>query len=378
MFQTKLANRGSASATATKSAASLNAICPYYTMFPLEFPLRVLKAGAERGDWVADPFCGRGTTNFAARLLGLPSVGIDSSPVAVALTKAKLARARASDVVRVAKGILDAIPRHVSVPEGDFWFLAYERSVLRKLCWLRKDLIRDCTSDARILLRAIVLGALHGPRTETALSYFSNQCPRTYAPKPDYAVRFWRRRRMTPPPLDVIELIRTRAKRYLQEQPQRVSCRVELGDSRKTAAWEGRRIRWIVTSPPYYGMRTYIADQWLRSWFVGGPSRVEYARPADELSHASSEHFADELRKVWRGLLPHCHPDAKLVIRFGGIRDRDVNTLELLKASILHSGWRLTTIVAAGTADSGKRQSRQFLREDTAPKAEHDYYAVLA
>jgi hypothetical protein len=125
-------------------------------------------------------------------------------------------------------------------------------------------------------------------------------------------------------------------------------------------------------------MRTYVADQWLRSWFVGGPSEVEYARPSDELSHASPDKFAGELKKVWRGLVPHCLDSAKLVIRFGGIRDRDVDTVELLKSSIQESGWRLTTVISAGSADSGRRQSRQFLKKDTTPKAEHDYYAVLA
>ena len=72
---------------------ALNAVCPYYTMYPLDFPLRVLKKHGKRGDWVIDPFCGRGTTNFAARLLEMPSVGVDSSPVAAALAKAKLATA---------------------------------------------------------------------------------------------------------------------------------------------------------------------------------------------------------------------------------------------------------------------------------------------
>jgi hypothetical protein len=67
-----------------------------------------------------------------------------------------------------------------------------------------------------------------------------------------------------------------------------------------------------------------------------------------------------------------------MVIRFGGIRDRDVDTVDLLKNSIRDSGWRLTTIHAAGNADSGKRQSKQFLKKDTKPKAEHDFYAELA
>src|SRR5687767_1656889 len=56
----------------------LNGICPYYTMYPLDFPLHVLGKRVTSEEWVLDPFCGRGTTNFAARLLGLPTVGLDT------------------------------------------------------------------------------------------------------------------------------------------------------------------------------------------------------------------------------------------------------------------------------------------------------------
>jgi DNA modification methylase len=74
---------------------SLNAICPYFTMFPLEYPLRVLKGHRKVRPIVLDPFCGRGTTLFAARSLGLESWGIDTSPVAVAIAKAKLSNSTA-------------------------------------------------------------------------------------------------------------------------------------------------------------------------------------------------------------------------------------------------------------------------------------------
>src|SRR5688572_16558324 len=86
-----------------KHADALNAICPYYTMYPLDLPLRTLRRRARPGQWVLDPFCGRGTTNFAARLLGLSSVGIDSSPIAVAIAEAKLASATRDQVLRAAK-----------------------------------------------------------------------------------------------------------------------------------------------------------------------------------------------------------------------------------------------------------------------------------
>src|SRR5439155_298763 len=104
----------------------LNGLAPYYTMFPLAFPFAAL-ADAKPGDWVMDPFCGRGTTILAARLRGLPSVGVDSNPVAGAIASAKLAMVRASEVISLAREILDnpkpgPVP---NTPQSDFWNLCY-------------------------------------------------------------------------------------------------------------------------------------------------------------------------------------------------------------------------------------------------------------
>ena len=91
-------------------ATALNAVCPYYTMFPLEFPLGVLARRRQPKQWVLDPFCGRGTTTFAARLLGLPSVGLDSNPLAAALAAAKVPRVSARQVLATARYILHQHP----------------------------------------------------------------------------------------------------------------------------------------------------------------------------------------------------------------------------------------------------------------------------
>src|SRR5258708_33526372 len=88
------------------SQMALNAICPYFTMFPLEFPRRILARHARAGQRVLDPFCGRGTTNFAARLAGLESLGVDSSPVSGALTPAELAAFDVGGGIRAARRVL--------------------------------------------------------------------------------------------------------------------------------------------------------------------------------------------------------------------------------------------------------------------------------
>src|SRR5947208_3767856 len=110
----------------------LNGLCPYYTMFPLSFPFDAL-AASKPGEWVLDPFCGRGTTILAARLRGLPSVGVDSNPVAGAIAAAKLPQVRACEIIALTRDILaDVRPGPVPVtPQGKFWELCYAPSTLR-------------------------------------------------------------------------------------------------------------------------------------------------------------------------------------------------------------------------------------------------------
>lgn len=358
---------------------ALNAVCPYYTMYPLNFPLRVLKEHGRPGDWVIDPFCGRGTTNFAARLRNMPSIGVDSSPVAAALAQAKLATAAPSGVVASARAILKAAKGPKSLPAGEFWTLAYHERTLVQLCQLREALLAECSSDTLILLRAIILGALHGPRPKGAPSYFSNQSPRTFAPKPNYAVRFWSARGMQPVDVDVLSIIKTRADRYLTEPPPRVAGKVLLGDSRVAATFtDTPKARFIVTSPPYFGMRTYLPDQWLRLWFLGGPDHVEYRQPEGQLEHSGADHFAAEMGRVWMNVGSHTTKDARLIIRYGGIHDRGAVPMDVLKKSLADSGWKMKTAKAVPDPVAARRQVLQFGTEPKRAITEYDVYCHRA
>lgn len=357
---------------------ALNGICPYFTMFPLDFPLGILRRHAAAGDWVLDPFCGRGTTNYASRLVGLPSIGIDSSPVAVALSQAKLANATPGAIVRAAARILDEVTEPGEPPAGEFWEWAYHPEVLAVLCRLRDGLLRDCRSDARKALRAVILGGLHGPRPKTRQAYFSNQAPRTYAPKPRYAVNYWRSRDLRPEPVDVLGLIAQRAARFYGGEATRARGRIVRGDSR-----DGRTVRraaagavrWVITSPPYYGLRTYLPDQWLRLWFLGGPPTVDYSVEG-QLQHSSLGVFAAQLRQVWGNAGRVCAPGAQLIVRFGGINDRKVEPLGLLRRSLADSGWREDRVECAGSAAHGRRQALHFARPSVSPLQEHDLWAT--
>lgn len=350
----------------------LNSICPYYTMFPLHFPVAALRR-AEPQQWVMDPFCGRGTTNLAARLRGANTVGLDSNPVAVALAAAKLTSVEPQQVMNEARELI-AQPAGV-VPEGEFWARCFHEATLREICSLRDGLMKGGDTPERVFLRAIVLGALHGPLTKSKPSYLSNQAPRTFAPKPRYAARYWSERSLAAPEVDTIEVLAPRIERYLSRPAPEIMSVVRLADSREVASFDDLPgIDWFVTSPPYYGMKTYLQDQWLRLWFLGGPAEVDYTHPASQLGHSSAGEFAAGLRTVWKNLHSVANPGARLILRFGGINDRSADPVEIVKESLRGSGWTVKTLRRAPHIDNGRRQVNQFGPGRKDPRQEYDVY----
>ena len=231
----------------------------------------------------------------------------------------------------------------------------------------------------RKALRGIVLGALHGPlKNDGSSSYFSNQSPRTFAPKPRYAVRFWREKGFRAPDISVLQVISERAEWYYGRLPSKVRHRVRCGDARSRSfvrmVCGDERPTLILTSPAYYGLRTYVADQWLRNWFLGGPAHVDYSHGI-QLTHRSPELFTADLKKVWQNVADVSDDRARLVFRFGAINDRLLDPRDVIYHSLQDTPWRLSTIVDAGTARLGKRQSDTFVRRPEAPIVEFDAWA---
>ena len=376
-WHTKNNNRLNSLPRKQDSLLRLNSICPYYTMFPLEFPFSRLK-NATLQDWILDPFCGRGTTNFAARLRGLPSFGIDSNSVAFAITAAKYVNVKADEVVALCESILQDKSLPLDIPQGPFWELCYERSILIEICKIREHLLAGCISDPEIALRALMLGILHGPRQKEA-GYLSNQMPRTYSSKPNYSVKYWIERNMKPPKLSLTDIVRRRAYFTFSIVPRPVPGGVFLADSRFSALEKiGLEFNWVITSPPYFGMRNYAADQWLRNWFIGGPSIVAYGGKRQIITEEKSK-FILELSKVWTNVTKICVPGSHLIVRFGALPSLSIDPRTLLKDSlkIANCGWRVTTVKSAGFSTQGKRQAEQFGCKIGTPVNEVDLYAKL-
>lgn len=361
---------------------ALNAICPYFTMFPLEYPLRHLSKFKQERPVVLDPFCGRGTTLFAARKLGLDAWGVDSSPVAAAIARAKLATCETHEIIELAEHLLQREPS--DIPNTEFFSKLYSDLTLRDVCALREGLMamEENDSDASVLLRALALGALHGPLSKNIESstYFSNQMPRTFASKPDYSVKYWTQRGMEPPRISVLNVLRRKLERISELGDLRVGGfdQVIQGDSQCETLPRNVADDFsiVVTSPPYYGMKTYVQDQWLRNWFLGGAAEVDYSTGV-QLEHGGINTFAESLGKVWRNMAASNSETLRMFVRFGIIPSAKVDAKDVMKMSLEASGidWKVVSVRSADTADKGKRQATQMKSKSSAA-VEYDFHIV--
>jgi hypothetical protein len=349
-------------------------------MFPVQYPVQILND--IENAVVFFFFFGRGTSQFAARMFGFNTYGIDSNPVAVAISKAKLSNTIVDDIMTALTRALESDCK-LEIPDSEFWQKAYNTEILSQICKIRNYLLNHDHPSERAL-RGIMLGALHGPKAKNLnnASYFGNQMPRTYAPKPAYSLRYWNTHNLFPDSINLQEIVKKRAMRYYKPNIPIVQNQIIYGDSRETDNFQQiPKVSVIITSPPYYGMQTYYTDQWLRNWFLGGPDCPVNAHNK-QLRHSSPKEFSLELSKVWKNCATISQEKTKMYVRYGGISSRRANTREIFENSItLTNGmWKIISIRDAGNSMQGKRQAVQMLsttEKKSTPISEFDVELVL-
>jgi hypothetical protein len=130
----------------------------------------------------------------------------------------------------------------------------------------------------------------------------------------------------------------------------------------------------VVTSPPYYGMKTYVQDQWLRNWFLGGAAEVDYG-VGIQIGHTGQDMFAASLGRVWANMAATNADSLDMYIRFGVIPSTRVDARALIQKSLEASASKFHVVSwrNASSAHSGKRQAQQ-MRADSGACDEYDFH----
>jgi hypothetical protein len=300
-------------AATSQAAKRWAAVGPYYAMMPTSFALDQIEKLTVRGDVVLDPFCGRGTIPFAAATLGRAFFGIEIFPVGWVYSAAKCNPAGENRILRRLEDI--SIVKPSSVEESEFFRVAYAPRTLRFLCAAREHLDWRNNQTDRTLM-ALILICLHDKKG----AGLSNQMRQTKALHPTYAVRWWKRhRKSTPPDLDPVELMKEKIKwRYAKGAPAMNSTgKIYLGDCTRIlpAASRIANVKLLFTSPPYFGVTNYYADQWLRNWMLGGPSRPCSGEHAYMKRFENKESYRLMLDRAFKAAAEKLRGDAVIFVR---------------------------------------------------------------
>jgi hypothetical protein len=299
-----------------------HSLCPYFAMFPESFADEWIKRLTKPGDTVLDPFSGRGTTALTALLCGRKAISSDVNDVAVCLTKAKttppsLSRLKAR--ITQLRNEFDPLKwKRAARGAEEFFIHAYAPATLAQLLYLREALDWQ-QSRVDNMISALALGSLHGETT--SMRYLSNQMPRTISTKPRYSVKFWKERRLVAPKRDAFTLLAQMAEfRYGSPLPtgDSVVLHTDMRNlPRAIDPLEIDSIRCSVTSPPYLNVTSFEEDQWLRLWFLGGPTHPRKGIMSRDDRHATADNYWSFIGDMWRSFGAVMGERSHVVVRIG-------------------------------------------------------------
>ncbi len=321
-----------------RQANSLHEVS-YRACFKPQLPRFFIERLTEPGDWVYDPFMGRGTTPLEAALMGRVPVGCDVNPLSVLLTKPRLnppAQKQVADrLSEIDLTDSEAAPEDLLVffhPETLGAIAALRRYFRRRLETGQLDSI-----DAWI--RLVALNRLTGH----SKGFFS-----VYTLPPNQAVsvksqrRINERRGQVPDRRDVRAVILKKSRLLMSEcglDLRRTLGLVEnqalliTASADRTPQILSNSVSLVVTSPPFLKVVQYEQDNWLRCWFA----EIDPASVAITMSSSVSA-WSEVMTSVFHELARVLKPGGHVAFEVGEVQKGTVRLEEAVIPCGLSAG----------------------------------------
>ncbi len=241
--------------------------------FPLHVAFGLLREFGTNSAVVFDPFCGKGTSLLAARMLGYAAYGSDVAPEAVVCSSAKMVDVNLKNLHSYIESLEPAWGQENHIPYDVLTF--FHPSTLSQIIAIRQTLVTDlssedscCRANAMFTL-ATLLGILHGHASYS----LSIPSAHAYSMAPSYVRRYAAQHGLREPERDVKECLKAKVARCLRlplPEPVPWSVRRASALAASTAFPElVEKVDIVITSPPYLNAQTYAKDNWLRLWLLG-------------------------------------------------------------------------------------------------------------
>lgn len=251
-----------------RAAHSLHEIS-YRACFKPQLPHFFITRLTEKGDYIFDPFMGRGTTMLEANLLGRQAVGNDVNPLSRMLIEARLSPPSLEEI-ETRLGSIDLTSCIDYDPELEVFF---HKDTLTEIIALKDYFIqREASSEIDVVdkwIRMIAINRLTGH----SKGFFS-----VYTLPPNQATTIERQKKINEKRNQIAEyrdtkaLILKKSKSLLKDGVQEAlgaSSAEFLNQNINVNPFDlEAKVRLSVTSPPFLNIVNYKADNWMRCWFA--------------------------------------------------------------------------------------------------------------
>ncbi len=284
----------------------------YRACFKPQLPRFFIERLTGPGDWVYDPFMGRGTTPLEAGLLGRVPLGCDINPLSVLLTRPRLSPPTQNQVAdrlsEINLGDTEAVPEDLLV----FFHPETLKEIAALRLYFRRRLESGQLDGIDGWIRLVALNRLTGH----SKGFFS-----VYTLPPNQAVSVKSQRRINekrgqvPDRRDVRAVILKKSRQLLSECDPNLKLTLGLVANRallitapadRTPQIPSNSVSLVVTSPPFLKVVQYEQDNWLRCWFAGiDPTSVAITMSSSVA--AWSDAMTGVFRELERVLKPGGH-----------------------------------------------------------------------
>lgn len=258
-----------------------HSICSYLAMFPPHVPREYIEKYTNEGDFVYDPFSGRGTTILEARSLNRKVLGNDLSPLAYVLTKSKSYNLNFNEVIKRVdywekKYNEWSKKNEINLKDETFedFKVFYSYHNLKQLLFLRKNIGEKYLELDEIdnYILSIALGIMHGQTKKNGQSiYFSVNTVNGFSLSPNYAKKYIKEKNLKYIESNVFSQIRNRIQKkrpdFLKYDDSQ--NKIFIKDALRSSEFINKKPKLIFTSPPYLNLVRYVSQNWIRFWMLG-------------------------------------------------------------------------------------------------------------
>lgn len=281
----------------------LHSMCSYLAMFPPALPNYFIEQFTKEDDLVLDPFSGRGTVILEAARKNRIAIGNDLNPVAVVLSKAKANVPRYESIIRRLNELKkNYAPAQITEEPDDIKMLYDLELTLPQLCYLKANLNVNRSIVDNFIMGSL-MGIMHGKHRKVGTSaYLSISMPNTFSMSPNYVRNYIKEKNLVKIRQDVFQCLRDKIDSIYPKTGE-LRGGVQFHDNALNLSADKykkyrKRIKLIITSPPYLKVINYGKYNWIRLWLLDGNSReVDQALRIDKAYNQSQRiGLSDDLK----------------------------------------------------------------------------------